>query len=38
MSDVLLTVTVFHTFAAVSVFGFMVYSAIKMVQDQRSKD
>jgi hypothetical protein len=37
MSDVLLTVTVFHTVAAVAVFGLMVFSAIKLVQDQRSR-
>ena len=38
MSEVLLSVTVFHSFAAVAVFGFMVYGAVRLVQDQRSKD
>lgn len=38
MSDLLLTVTVFHTFAAVAMFGFMAFSAVKYLQDQRSKD
>ncbi len=38
MSEILMTVTVFHTVAAVAVFGFMVYSAVRLVQDQRSKD
>lgn len=36
MSDVIFTVTVFHTLAAVSVFGFMVYSAVRLVS-QRDK-
>jgi hypothetical protein len=38
MSEILMTVTVFHTVAAVAVFCFMVYSAVRLVQDQRSKD
>lgn len=38
MSDVVLSVTVFHAVAAVAVFGLMVFSAIKLVQDQRSRD
>jgi hypothetical protein len=38
MSQVLMTVTIFHTLAAVTVFGFMVYSAVRLVQEQRSKD
>lgn len=38
MSDILMTVTVFHTVAAVAVFAFMVYSAVRLVQEQRSKD
>lgn len=38
MSHVLMTVTVFHTVAAVAVFGFMVYSAVRLVQEQRSRD
>lgn len=36
MSDLLMTFTVFHTFAAIAVFGFMVFSAIKLVQGQFS--
>lgn len=32
MSDVLLTVTVFHTLAAITAFGFMVFSVVKLVQ------
>lgn len=31
MSDVIFTVTIFHTLAAVAVFGFMVYSAVRLV-------
>lgn len=38
MSDVVLSVTVFHAVAAVAVFGLMVFSAIKLVQDHRSKE
>jgi hypothetical protein len=38
MSQILMTVTIFHTLAAVTVFGFMVYSAVRLVQEQRSKD
>ncbi len=32
MSNVLLTVTVFHTLAAITAFGFMVYSVVKRMQ------
>jgi hypothetical protein len=38
MSDILMTVTVFHTVAAVAVFAFMAYSALRLVQEQRSKE
>jgi hypothetical protein len=38
MSDLLLSVTVFHSVAAIAMFGFMVFSAVKYLQDQRSKD
>jgi hypothetical protein len=31
-------VTLFHVLAAVSMFAFMVYSAVRQVQDDRSKD
>jgi hypothetical protein len=37
MSNVLLSVTVFHVLAAVAMFGFMVFSAVRLVQDRRSK-
>jgi len=35
MSNLVLSVTVFHVVAAVAVFGLMVVSAIKLLQDQR---
>jgi hypothetical protein len=35
MSNVALSVTVFHVVAAVTSFGLMVVSAIKFVQDSR---
>lgn len=35
MSNVVMSVTVFHVVAAVAVFGMMVFSAIKFVQDSR---
>lgn len=35
MSNVALSVTVFHVVAAVATFGLMVFSAIKFVQDSR---
>jgi hypothetical protein len=34
MSDVVLSVTVFHAVAAVAVIGLMVFSAVKVVQDR----
>ncbi len=34
MSDVVLTVTVFHSLAAVTAFGFMVFSVVKLVQNR----
>jgi len=34
MSDVVLSVTVFHAVAAVAVVGLMVFSAVKVVQDR----
>lgn len=37
MSDLMLTVTVFHSVAAVAVFGLMVFSVVKLMQDQRSR-
>jgi len=36
MSDVVLSVTVFHTIAAVAVFGLMVFGALKVVQERLS--
>jgi hypothetical protein len=36
MSDVILSVTVFHTLAAIGVFGLMVFGAIKVVQERLS--
>lgn len=38
MNDVVLTVTVFHTLAAVAVFGFMVFSAVRLVQNNGVQD
>lgn len=38
MSDVAVTVTVFHTLATVAVFGFMVFSVVQLVQGRRQKD
>jgi hypothetical protein len=35
MSDVVLTVTVFHTLAAVAIFGFMIVSVVQVVQGRR---
>ncbi len=35
MKDVLVTVTIFHTLAAVAAFGFMVFSVIQLVSRQR---
>lgn len=35
MSNVAMSVTLFHVVAAVAVFGMMVVSAIKLVQDSR---
>ena len=35
MSDVVLSVTVFHAVAAVAVIGLMVFSAVKVVQDRQ---
>jgi hypothetical protein len=37
MSDVLVTVSVFHTLAAVGAFAVMVYGAVRLVQESRSK-
>ena len=34
MSDVVLSLTVFHAVAAVAVFGLMVFSALKVVQER----
>jgi hypothetical protein len=38
MSDILVTMTVFHTTAAVAAFALMAFGAIRLVQDNRSKD
>jgi hypothetical protein len=35
MSDVAVTVTVFHTLAAVAIFGFMIVSVVGAVQRKR---
>jgi hypothetical protein len=35
MSDVLLSMTVFHAVAAVAVFGLMVFGALKLVHGGR---
>ncbi len=35
MSDVVLTVTVFHTLAALAIFGFMIVGVIGAVQRKR---
>jgi hypothetical protein len=32
MSDVVLTVTIFHTLAAVTIFGFMVFGVVQAIQ------
>lgn len=34
MSDVVFSVTVFHAVAAVAVFGLMVFSAVRVVQNR----
>jgi len=34
MSDVVLSVTVFHAVAAVAVIGLMAFGAVKVVQDR----
>lgn len=38
MSDLIYSVTVFHSVAALAVVGLMVFGAIKVVQDRLSKD
>lgn len=38
MSDVMLSVTVFHAVAAVAVIGLMVIGAVKVVQDRLTRD
>lgn len=35
MSDVMMTVTLFHTLAAVAIFSFMVFSVINLVKGHR---
>lgn len=35
MSDVVYTITVFHSLAAVVIFGFMVFSVVKLVSRQK---
>jgi hypothetical protein len=35
MSDVVLTVTIFHTLAALAIFGFMIVGVIGAVQSKR---
>lgn len=37
MSDVMLTVTVFHTLAAIAIFGFMVVGVIGAMQRKRQQ-
>lgn len=37
MSDVVLTVTVFHTLAAIGIFGFMVVGVIGAMQRKRQQ-
>jgi len=32
MSNVVLTVTIFHTLAAVTIFGFMVFGVVSAIQ------
>ena len=34
MSDVVYTITVFHTLAAVSIFGFMVFSVLRRLNEK----
>jgi hypothetical protein len=38
MNDVVMTVTIFHTLAAVAAFSFMVFSAVKLVQNGGVQD
>jgi CDP-diglyceride synthetase len=35
MSDVVYTITVFHTLAAVSIFGFMIFSVLRRMNGQK---
>lgn len=35
MKDVLFTFTLFHTLAAVAIFGFMLFSVVKLVRGQK---
>jgi hypothetical protein len=37
MSDLVLTVTVFHSLAAVAIFGFMIVSVVGAVQRKRQQ-
>lgn len=34
MSDVVYTITVFHALAAISIFGFMIFSVIRRLNSQ----
>ena len=35
MTDVVYTITVFHSLAAVAIFGFMIFSAVRLVSRQK---
>lgn len=35
MKDVLLSLTVFHALAAIGIFGFMLFSVVKLVRGQK---
>jgi len=35
MKDVVYTIAVFHTLAAVAIFGFMLYSVVRLVSQKR---
>jgi hypothetical protein len=35
MTDVVYTITVFHSLAAIAIFGFMIFSAVRLVSRQK---
>jgi hypothetical protein len=35
MKDVVFTLTLFHALAAIAIFGFMLFSVVKLVRGQR---